>query len=228
MKIFYFKWKKLKGINNQQMKRRQQIVVCCLLAGFCGVLSGCAPIEKLQQWKTAQTQEANEQQPVAQNQLYLDPSQADLTQNTSVSASGNQLLAPGDTKEVVLYFTDEKGENLVAEKRTISKVEGIARETVNALLQGPQNNDLKASVPPGTVLKDINIKEDGCCVVDFSKELVANHSKEKGAELITVTAIVQTLGQFSSVTEVQILVEGKVISTIAGTVDVSAPIQTRP
>ena len=44
--------------------------------------------------------------------------------------------------------------------------------------------------------------------------------------MLTVSAIVQTLAQFSSVKEVQILVDGKIIETLGGKVDISKPIQT--
>ena len=191
-------------------------VLCCF------IFSGCAPIEKIQQWKAEQTQaikgESSEEPTVAGNQLYLPPSQ---------SQEGNSLTtaAPTETEEVTLYFVNEKGDALVAEKRTIAKEEGIARAAVNALLQGPQNKDLQTAVPAGTLLKDINIKEDGSCIVDFSKTLLTKIEPENG-EMLTVAAIVQTLAQFSSVKEVQILVDGKIIETLGGKVDISKPIQT--
>ncbi len=179
-------------------------------------------MEKVQQWKAAQTQAAKESgQSATANQLYLAPS------GQSGEAGGIGEAAPlGETVEITLYFTDEKGESLTAEKRVIAKEEGIARATVNALLRGPENKELKASVPEGTILRDINIKEDGACIVDFSKAIVENQSQGKNGEMITVTAIVQTLGQFSSVKEVQILVEGKSVATLGGQVDISSPIQT--
>ena len=198
----------------------------CLLISCWGVLcllffSGCAPMEKIQQWKTAQTQavKENQQQPVSGNQLYLPTSGQQET-------NGTQMVSAPETVEVALYFADAKGEALVAEKRMITKEEGIARATINALLQGPQNKELKGAVPVGTVLRDINIKEDGCCIVDFNKAIMENQTKKKNDEMLTVAAIVQTLGQFSSVQEVQILVEGKIVETLAGQVDISVPIQT--
>lgn len=200
---------------------RKWFIICCWGALCLMLFSGCAPIEKIQQWKTAQTQAAKgeQQQTASGNHLYLQSS-------GQTGTNGTHAVSAVETVEVTLYFADAKGEALVAEKRTIAKEEGIARATMNALLQGPQNNELKGAVPAGTVLRDINIKEDGCCVVDFNKAIRENQSKEKTSEMLTVAAVVQTLGQFSSVKEVQILVEGKIVETLAGQVDTSVPIQT--
>ncbi|MCI8336481.1 MAG: GerMN domain-containing protein [Peptococcaceae bacterium] len=195
--------------------------VCFLFC--CFLFNGCAPIEKIQQWKAEQTQAvkgaASEEPTAAGNQLYLPPAQ------TQEGNSLSTTTAPAETVEVTLYFVNEKGDALVAEKRTIPKEEGIARAAVNALLQGPQNKGLQAAVPTGTLLKDINIKEDGSCIVDFNNTLLTKMEAENG-EMLTVAAIVQTLAQFSSVKEVQILVDGKIIETLGGKVDISKPIQT--
>ena len=215
------------------------IVGIGMLLGCCG----CAPIEYLQQWKTGQlaqieneakseTAENTEntgKSSFLQNQLYNENGQPVIPTSsgiTSKTGQSGQMIENTEEVEIRLYFTDEKEEALVVEKRTISKVEGIARATMIALTQGPENEKLKATLPTGVTLKDINIKEDGLCIVDFSKELVENHTKTKATEMITVAAIVQTLSQFSSVKEVQILVDGKRISSIGGTVDLSQPIQT--
>ncbi len=141
--------------------------------------------------------------------------------------SDNRLTlaaAPGvsETIEIVLYFAGGNGK-LVAERREIPKVEGIARKTINELCQGPLCEDLKPTLPPGTKLLDINIRE-GLCTVNFSKELILAHSGGVEQEKLTVYSIVNTLTQFSTVKEVQIWVDGKEVPTIAGYVDVSAPL----
>lgn len=211
---------KRNNTDNSKLSKKWLIISCwsavCLM-----FFSGCAPIEKIQQWKAAQIQavKGDQQQTASGNQLYLPPSEQQDTNDTPT-------VSPAETVEVTLYFADDKGEALVAEKRTITKEEGIARATINALLQGPQNNELQGAVPAGTALRDINIKEDGCCIVDFNKSIMENQSKDKTGEMLTVAAIVQTLGQFSSIKEVQILVEGRVVETLAGQVDTSVPIQT--
>jgi len=132
---------------------------------------------------------------------------------------------PAKTVQVVLYFSDSGGNYLVAEKKTIPLVEGIARATIEELVKGPEpDSQLLPTIPVGTVLKDINIRPDGLARVDFSKELIANHAGGSLGENLTVYSIVNTLTQFPSVKQVQFLVEGQYVNTIAGHVDVSTAV----
>lgn len=134
-----------------------------------------------------------------------------------------QLTETQETRKVILYFSDPTGQKLVAEERAIPKVEGIARAAMEELIKGPApGSKLLPTIPKGTVLKDINIRPDGLARVDFSKELITNHSGGSLGESLTVYSIVNTLTQFPTVKQVQILVEGKVVDTIAGHVDVSS------
>lgn len=136
------------------------------------------------------------------------------------TASPNR--AGGATTTVVLYFADADG-YLQAEQRIINKTAGIARQTIHELCRGPRNQNLSATIPDGTRLLDINIR-DGLCTVNFSRELVTNHSGGSGAENTTVYSIVNTLTQFSSIEQVQILVDGAIVESIAGHLDTSVPL----
>jgi germination protein M len=134
-----------------------------------------------------------------------------------------QVSESKETRKVVLYFADPTGQKLVAEERVIPKVEGIARATVEELIKGPApGSQLLPTIPKGTVLKDINIRPDGLARVDFSKELITNHSGGSLGESLTVYSIVNTLTQFPTVKQVQILVEGQYVETIAGHLSVSS------
>lgn len=131
-----------------------------------------------------------------------------------------------DKVPVVLYFANEQGQ-LVAQRRDIPKVDGIARMTIHELTKGPEQNNMQSMIPTlpnGTKLKDISIK-DGLCTVDFSSQLKENHAGGSTGELLTVYAIVNTLTQFSTVQQVQILVNGEVVETLAGHVDLSVPLE---
>lgn len=125
------------------------------------------------------------------------------------------------TTTVTLYFADPSGQYLVPVTRTIPKVEGIARATLQELILGPDStSDLLPTIPAGTALRDINIRPDGLAIVDFSKELVANHKGGTSGEMLTVYSIVNTLTQFPTVKKVQLLVEGKYQQTLAGHLDI--------
>ena len=126
---------------------------------------------------------------------------------------------------LVLFFGDNQGGNLVAEKRQVPKVEGLARRAINELISGPKNDKLKNTIPAGTKLLDINIKPDGLCIVNFSKELMTNHQGGSSGEINTVYAIVNTLTQFATVHQVQLLIEGEQKETLAGHLDISQPLE---
>lgn len=125
---------------------------------------------------------------------------------------------------IVLYFGNKEG-YLTAEKRVIQKTPGVARAAMNELIKGPTaQSGLYASIPPGTRLKDIKI-EDGLATVDFSGAIQSKHPGGSAGESLTIGSIVNTLTQFPSVQEVQILVEGRVVETLAGHLDISKPLE---
>ncbi|ATW25534.1 GerMN domain-containing protein [Candidatus Formimonas warabiya] len=175
-----------------------------LLVILVTATAGCALIDRLQAWK--QGGEA----PIAEN-----PGEPEGTGTQDGTFSG-------ETKEISLYFSDEAQQHLVCEMRTIPKVEGIARAAMQELIAGPSvESGLLPTIPVGTQLLDINVRPDGVCVVDLSGELVKNHPGGSTGEEMTVYSIVDTLTQFPSVKEVQILVDGQTVETIAGHLDVS-------
>ncbi len=134
---------------------------------------------------------------------------------------------PAETIDIVLYFSDEDGD-LVAEQKQIPKVEGIAKATINELINGPEaEGGLYATIPLGTVLQDINIK-DGLAIVDFSGDLKTEHWGGFLGETLTVYSIVNTLTQFPTVDEVQILVDGQKQETLAGHANISDPLTRNP
>ena len=129
---------------------------------------------------------------------------------TMGESSGENIEAQGETIEVVLYFADKEGKKLVPENRKIKKVEGLARATINELIKGPSTeSDLLPTIPQGTVLKDINIKDDGLCIVDFNRKLIEKNSTGVIPEELTVYSIVNTLTQFPAVERVKFRIEGQ-------------------
>lgn len=120
------------------------------------------------------------------------------------------------TKEVLLYFTDAQGKYLYAEKRNIPKVEGIAKETLQALIEGPQDKVGHFPViTNGTKVLGVNVKQDGLCIVDLSNEV-------SGKTMLY--AIVNTLTQFPTIERVKILTNGQEKSTLAGNENMSGEI----
>ena len=132
-----------------------------------------------------------------------------------------------ETATVVLYFADSQAAKVEAETREIV-IEGTLAETiVNELINGPQSEDLFATLPEGTALLDLVI-EDGIAYVDFSKELKTNHWGGSAGELMTVQSIVATLCQLDEVDSVQLLLEGEKEEAIFGHGCTAEPIEPDP
>ncbi|KJS83524.1 MAG: hypothetical protein JM58_12505 [Peptococcaceae bacterium BICA1-8] len=134
---------------------------------------------------------------------------------------------PTEYKTVLLYFGSSDGEHLVAVEKDITKVEGIARQTINALIEGPDfQSGLLPTIPAGASLLDINVKEDGLCIVDFSEELVANMPGGELNEQLTVYSIVNTLCQFPTVERVEFRVDGQKMDTLLGHINLNPAVST--
>lgn len=136
------------------------------------------------------------------------------------------LRKPGE-QEIKIYFSNEDATRLVPEKRRVLLGAGTAADATaitSELLSGPSSPTLLRTIPPGTRLLNA-YRADSMLVLDFTQELRANHPKGSTAELMTVYSIVNTMAEnLREITEVQILVEGQEIETLAGHVDLARPL----
>ncbi len=127
------------------------------------------------------------------------------------------LVNTAEGKTVSLYFADSSGKYLIREERTLPKTLSLARETVTQWLKGPlgKNTSIQPLVSPMTTLLDIAIK-DGVATVDLSKEFIKPY--QKITPEIEIYGLVNTLTQFSSIKEVRIRIEGKMLNKL-GNID---------
>jgi spore germination protein GerM len=126
--------------------------------------------------------------------------------------------------KVTVYFEDQQGRYLKPATVEVDKAQGIAKEAVDALCQGPAADiGASASLPAGTQVQSINIKTDGTCVVDLTGS-VANAKFTPRQEAMAVDALVDTLTEFPAVKQVQILVNGGVQDTLAGHIPIDQPL----
>ena len=123
----------------------------------------------------------------------------------------------------MLYFGRGDGLSLVEEMHSIPKEEGIARRTINELMKGPDTPEYLSIVPEGTRLLDINLKPDGLCIINLSREACQVNSREQ--EEMMVMAIANTVGQFPAVKEVTFMIEGEFVQEIGGFIDLSQPVK---
>lgn len=199
----------------QSVPGRQVMIMAVLLIVMLVLSAGCGALDTLSTIKTR----FNEEPATEETEISLDMEDSISYEFTSPS---EETSLAGDVMEVTLYFADGYGQSLVSENRYIPKVEGIARATINELLAGPSmETGLLPAIPYGTTLRDINVKEDGLVIIDFSRDLIDNHVGGDLGESLTVYSIVNTLTQFPTVNRVQFLVDGQYVETIAGAIDLS-------
>lgn len=182
----------------------KNIVLLCVVVAFALFLS-TGSFSKWQEVRDSLLSVAGKM-PVQNEQAVL-PSPPNISLDADVKP----------TKEVTLYFTDAQTNNLIPEKHSIKKVEGIAKETIEALISGPQvSTGHYPVIPEGTKLLGINVKPDGLCIVDFSNELAGNSKNSAVGEKIATYAIVDTLTQFPTIQRVKILINGQEKPTLGG------------
>lgn len=127
-----------------------------------------------------------------------------------------------DKMVVTLYFANKDASALIAEKREVEKNDHPARTALEELVKGPKNTELVKVVPKTTKVRDIRIK-DHVAYVDFSEAFVKDHWGGSTGEIITVSAVINTLTEFSDIKQVQFMVEGKNLETLKGHLDLSEP-----
>jgi spore germination protein GerM len=128
---------------------------------------------------------------------------------------------------VTLFFSEEEGEYLVGEKREIPKrerVEEEARQTVVELIKGPKGK-LITALPPQTKLLTLEMDQNGVAKVNFDQTLSKEHPGGSSAEMLTLYSIVNSLTlNFPQIKRVQILIDGKVVESIAGHISLKEPV----
>jgi spore germination protein GerM len=135
--------------------------------------------------------------------------------------------AAKEKREVTLFFSDQEGEYLVGEKRTIAKGEDVekeAKDVIVELTRGPKGR-LVPTLPSHAQVLGFELDEGGLARVSFNRALSKDHPGGTTAETMTVYSIVNSLSfNFPRIKRVQILVEGKEIETIAGHLSLKRPI----
>lgn len=133
---------------------------------------------------------------------------SDLTIMDSIGGDGYT-----QNKYVTLFFSDLSGKGMkeVTVSLTYDMTVPLARLLVEQLLAGPgkvggvNTSDVRATVPDGTVLNSLSIR-DNVCYVDFSKEFVNVQAEVTGE--IVIYSIVNTLCELPDVNKVQFTVDG--------------------
>ena len=125
----------------------------------------------------------------------------DFVQNTGASINSYEKT------ELKLYFANETGDKLAVEKVSVRHDSNLALEKVivEQLMRGPSDSKNQRTIPKGTHLLGVSIK-DGICYLNFDeglKNIVPGITPE-----VVIYSIVNSVMESTSVSSVQISING--------------------
>ena len=126
---------------------------------------------------------------------------------------------------IVYRASADGSEKLLPEKFTINdNGKSVAENALIALVSTkPQNARMEDVIPIGTKVLSLKVDDKGTAYADFSKEL-CKHGQGSYGEMMLCYVITNTLTEFPEIKRVQILIEGKKVTTISGQMDLEEPL----
>ena len=131
--------------------------------------------------------------------------------------------------KATLYFASEDGMRLVPAEAEVPLAEGAvaqARSIVEAQLSAAAPAPLVSTIPKGATLRGVFISQRNEAFVDLDPVIRTAHPGGTLQELMTVYTIVNVLlTNLPNLQEVQILIGGQEVDTLAGHVDLRRPLR---
>ena len=131
--------------------------------------------------------------------------------------------------KATLYFASEDGMRLVPVEAEVPLAEGAvaqARSIVEAQLSAAAPAPLVSTIPKGVTLRGVFISQGNEAFVDLDPVIRSAHPGGTLQELMTVYTIVNALlTNLPNLQEVQILIGGQEVDTLAGHVDLRRPLR---
>lgn len=129
-----------------------------------------------------------------------------MTGESFVENPGEQINSI-QTTTITLYFSNSKGDGLVMETQEVHYSSNISMEklVIEHLLEGPKEVKGKSAIPAGTSLLSATTV-DGVCYVNFDSGFMNQDYEVQ--EPIVIYSIVDSLSELSTVSRVQISVNG--------------------
>ena len=123
-----------------------------------------------------------------------------------------------------LYFRRIGSASLTFELRVfrLTEDETPARAVLEALIAGPQDENLEALLPQELTVRTVWV-DDGVCYADLSDALLTAAPDSPEEQELVITSIVDTLCSLDTVNQVQLLVEGEPL-TVYGGLNLSGPL----
>lgn len=109
---------------------------------------------------------------------------------------------------ITLYFANESGDMLVEYEKTVEITNNVSLEqlVIESLIEGPMREGYGKTIPEGTILKKVSIK-DGVCYVDLSSDF--NNTLNTCMDTITIYSVVNSLCKLPTINKVQFLINGE-------------------
>jgi len=119
------------------------------------------------------------------------------------------------TAKITLYYTNEGNSQVVTETRsvTIPRNEKLPQIAIEELLKGPETEGLKSTIPQGTKLLSLDVK-DKIATVNLSEDFTGFPGTM--AESLAIISIVNTLTDLDGIEQVKILVNGRELIAPSG------------
>lgn len=205
------------------MKRKLAIVIGVALVA--ALLIGCGQSANLeQQIKQKDAQITALQAETAALKAEIERLKAEVARLSA--PQGSTVPLPGN-QNITLYFIKSTPTEfyLAREDRLIKSATGtqLIEAALKELISGPKTQGLLAVLPKDTRVLSVKLDKD-LATVNFSKEIQKLGTGARG-EALAVSAIANTLTDLGNVTRVQILVEGKIVESLAGHVDIRNPVR---
>lgn len=168
----------------------------------------------------------------ALSRLLTTPAPADTAADAAaVPAVPEAPDAPDAVPRIkaTLYFASEDGLRLVPVESEVALAEGVvaqARSIVEAQLAAPAPPPLVSTIPTGATLRGIFVSQRNEAFVDLDPSIRTAHPGGTWQELMTVYTIVNALlTNLPNLRDVQILIGGQEVDTLAGHVDLRRPLR---
>ncbi|MBQ6975378.1 MAG: GerMN domain-containing protein [Selenomonadaceae bacterium] len=138
----------------------------------------------------------------------------------------NPDVKSAQTLQVTVYYPDQAGMSLIPVQREIKITDDSQKyiAAVNCLLDAPAEEELTKIFPKDAKIKSITLKGD-TAVVDLDSGITKNFVGGSTGEEFLINSVVDTLTEFDEVKQVQFLIDGQEVETLAGHMDLSAPIK---
>ncbi len=139
------------------------------------------------------------------------------------------VISAPQAREMDLFFADITGRRLSLERREVAgdNREDLLKRVVEELIKGPDGENRIRTLPESTLVRAVYAREQTVWV-DLGGSVQDEHPGGAWTEVLAVYSVVNTLTEnFTDVSNVQLLLNGRESETFAGHVDISKPLVSR-